>query len=126
MRINQRSPICETEFPRSTSIRREASCKEPHFLAGRRDIYFVIGLLADLIALLGGAGSFKTQAFVVLVGIAVLGVLLFSERIRQKIRNFVSRHLKGLSTIFEKYGSSLRSVCRACSIVKPSAQSRQS
>ena len=55
---------------------------------------FVIGLLAQLIALLGGAGSFKTQAFFVLIAVASLAVLLLSERVRQKIRYLVSRNFK--------------------------------
>ena len=55
---------------------------------------FAIGLLAQLIALLGGTGSFKTQAFVVLLGIAGLAALLLSDRLRQKIQRFVSRHFK--------------------------------
>ena len=55
---------------------------------------FVIGLLAQLIALLGGTGSFKTQAFVVLLGIAGLAALLLSDRLRQRIQRFVSRHFK--------------------------------
>ena len=63
---------------------------------------FVIGLLAQLIALLGGAGSFKTQAFLVLLGIAVLAVLLLSERLRQKIQRLVSRHFKRPQHDFRK------------------------
>lgn len=55
---------------------------------------FVIGILAQLIAALGGAESFRTQAFLVLLGIAGLAVLLLSERFRQKTQRFVSRHLK--------------------------------
>ena len=39
---------------------------------------FSVGLLAQIIAFLGGAGSFKTQAFVVLLGIAGLAALLLS------------------------------------------------
>ena len=53
---------------------------------------FVIGIVAQLIAHLGGPGSFKTQALFVLLGIAVLAVLLLSERFRQKVRYFVSRN----------------------------------
>ena len=53
---------------------------------------FVIGVLAQLIALLGGAGSFKTQAFLVLLAIALLAVLLLSERLRQKIQRVISRN----------------------------------
>ena len=63
---------------------------------------FVIGLLAQLIALLGGAGSFRTQAFLVLLGIACLAVLLLSERLRQKIRRLVSRHFKRPQHDFRK------------------------
>ena len=63
---------------------------------------FVIGLLAQLIALLGGTGSFRTQAFLVLLGIAGLAVLLLSERLRQKIQRFVSRHFKRPQHDFRK------------------------
>ena len=63
---------------------------------------FVIGLLAQLIAFLGGAGSFRTQAFLVLLGIACLAVLLLSERFRQKIQRFVSRHFKRPQHDFRK------------------------
>ena len=63
---------------------------------------FVIGLLAQLIAFLGGAGSFKTQAFLVLLGIAGLAVLLLSERLRQRIQRFVSRHFKRPQHDFRK------------------------
>ena len=55
---------------------------------------FVIGLFAQLIAFLGWAESFKTQAFLALAAVAVLAVLLLSERLRQKIQFFVSRHFK--------------------------------
>jgi putative PEP-CTERM system histidine kinase len=63
---------------------------------------FAIGLLAQLIDRLGGAASFKTQAFVVLLGIAALAVLLFSERFRQKVRYLVSRHFKRPQHDFRK------------------------
>src|SRR5205823_12309025 len=53
---------------------------------------FVIGILAQIVALYGGATSFQTQAFLVLVAIALLAVLLLSEKIRQRIKHFVSRH----------------------------------
>lgn len=54
----------------------------------------VVGVLARFVALLGGAGSFQVQAFVVLLGIAILGVLLVSDRVRQGIQRFVSRHFE--------------------------------
>ena len=63
---------------------------------------FAVGLLAQIIAFLGGAGSFKTQAFVVLLGIAGLAVLLLSERLRQRIHRFVSRHFKRPQHDFRK------------------------
>jgi hypothetical protein len=50
--------------------------------------------LAQVIAHLGGPGNFKTQALFVLLGIAVLAVLLLSERFRQKVRYFVSRNFR--------------------------------
>jgi len=53
---------------------------------------FVIGVLAQIVASYGGATSFQLQAFLVLVAIALLAVFLLSEKIRQRIRRFVSRH----------------------------------
>ena len=53
---------------------------------------FVIGVLAQIVAHYGGAASFQFQAFLVLVAIALLAVFLLSEKIRQRIRRFVSRH----------------------------------
>jgi putative PEP-CTERM system histidine kinase len=62
------------------------------FLAG---IYlFVVGVLAHLVAFLGGASSLQFQAFIVLTAVAVLATLLLSDRIRQRIHQFVSRHFK--------------------------------
>jgi putative PEP-CTERM system histidine kinase len=53
---------------------------------------FVIGVLAQIVARYGGATSFQLQAFLVLVAIALLAVFLLSEKIRQRIKRFVSRH----------------------------------
>lgn len=53
---------------------------------------FVIGVLAQVVAHFGGAASFQFQAFLVLIAIALLAVLLLSEKIRQRIKHFVSRH----------------------------------
>jgi putative PEP-CTERM system histidine kinase len=53
---------------------------------------FVIGVLAQIVAHYGGATSFQLEAFLVLVAIALLAVLLLSEKLRQRIRRFVSRH----------------------------------
>jgi signal transduction histidine kinase len=63
---------------------------------------FFVGVLARAVALLGGAGSFQTQAFLVLAGIAVLGGLLISDRFRQGMQSFVSRHFKRPQHDFRK------------------------
>jgi putative PEP-CTERM system histidine kinase len=55
---------------------------------------FVVGVLAQALAYLGGVEDFQTQAFFVLLGVAVFAVLLFSERLRQRVRNFVGRHFQ--------------------------------
>ncbi len=55
---------------------------------------FVVGVLAQIVARTSWVGNFQLQAFVVLVGIVVLAVLLLSNRVRQNIRLFVSRHFK--------------------------------
>jgi putative PEP-CTERM system histidine kinase len=55
---------------------------------------FVIGVLAQVIAHFGGAASFPIAAFVVLLGMAILAVLLLSDRARQSVQLFVSRHFK--------------------------------
>jgi putative PEP-CTERM system histidine kinase len=53
---------------------------------------FVIGVLAQIVERYGGATSFQLQAFLVLVAIALLALFLLSEKIRQRIKQFVSRH----------------------------------
>ncbi|MEQ1851501.1 MAG: XrtA/PEP-CTERM system histidine kinase PrsK [Chthoniobacteraceae bacterium] len=53
---------------------------------------FVIGVAAQVVGRLGGGVNFQTQAFLVLAGVAVLAVLLLSDRLRQGVRRFVSRH----------------------------------
>src|SRR6184192_830676 len=55
---------------------------------------FIVGVLAQVVARTGGSATFQFQAFVVLLGFALLAVLLLSNRIRQNIRCFVSRHFK--------------------------------
>jgi putative PEP-CTERM system histidine kinase len=68
---------------------------------------FVVGVLAQGVALLGGAGSFQFQAFLVLLGIAVLGILLFSERLRLLAQRFVSRHFQRPQYDFRKVWTSM-------------------
>jgi putative PEP-CTERM system histidine kinase len=55
---------------------------------------FIVGVLAQVVARTGGSATFQFQAFVVLLGFALLAVLLLSNRVRQRIRCFVSRHFK--------------------------------
>jgi len=61
-----------------------------------------VGVLAQIVSLMGGAQSFRVQAFLILVGIAVLAVLLLSDRLRQRIQRFVSRHFKRPQHDFRK------------------------
>jgi putative PEP-CTERM system histidine kinase len=55
---------------------------------------FVVGGLAQIVARFGGAAAFPIAAFVVLLGLAVLAMLLLSERARQSLQLFISRHFK--------------------------------
>jgi putative PEP-CTERM system histidine kinase len=55
---------------------------------------FVVGVLARIVAHFGGAANFPVEAFLVLLGIATLAVLLISDRVRQNVQLFVSRHFK--------------------------------
>src|SRR5581483_6172374 len=55
---------------------------------------FVVGVLAQLVTWTGGWTTFQFQAFVVLLGFALLAILLLSNRVQQKLRCFVSRHFK--------------------------------
>jgi len=55
---------------------------------------FIVGVLAQVVARTGELGTFQFQAFVVLLGFALLAVLSFSNRVRQNIGRFVSRHFK--------------------------------
>jgi putative PEP-CTERM system histidine kinase len=55
---------------------------------------FVVGVLAQIVARFGGAASFPIAAFVVLLGLAILAVLLLSDRARQSLQLFVSRHFR--------------------------------
>jgi putative PEP-CTERM system histidine kinase len=54
----------------------------------------VIGVLAKLIAFLGGDTAFPVKALFVLVALIGLGLLLASDRARFIVRRFVSRHFR--------------------------------
>lgn len=55
---------------------------------------FIVGALAHIAARLGEARNFQAQVLVVLLGMVVLVVLLFSARLRQRVGRFVSRHFQ--------------------------------
>jgi len=55
---------------------------------------FVVGVLAQIVVRFGGAASFPIAAFLVLLGIAILAVLLLSDRARQSLQIFISRHFQ--------------------------------
>jgi len=52
----------------------------------------IVGILANLAKHFGGAESFHFAAFIVLLGMAGLGLLLLSDRLRQRVHGFVHRH----------------------------------
>ena len=55
---------------------------------------FIVGVLAQVARRFGGAESFQLQALIVLLGMAGLGLLLLSDRVRQRVRGFVGRHFR--------------------------------
>jgi putative PEP-CTERM system histidine kinase len=55
---------------------------------------FVVGVLAQLVKRFGGEEIFQFQAIIVLLGIAGLGLLLLSDRVRQSVHLFVARHFR--------------------------------
>jgi len=55
---------------------------------------FVIGVLAQVVAWSGGPGMFQLQALLVLLGVVLLAVLLLSERLRQRVNDFITHHFK--------------------------------
>ena len=63
---------------------------------------FAIGLLAQLVAFLGEGIPFRTQAVLVPLGIVILAVLLFSERLRHRMQRLVSHHFKRPQHDFRK------------------------
>lgn len=63
---------------------------------------FVVGVLAQVVAALGGGEYFQLQALVVLLGIASLAALLLSDRFRQRLQRFISHHFKRPQHDFQK------------------------
>ena len=54
----------------------------------------IVGLLAKLVAFLGGDASFERKAFLVLAALVLLTVLLLSDRVRLHTKRFISRHFQ--------------------------------
>lgn len=53
-----------------------------------------VGVMANLVTRFGGTAAFPLKSFLVLVALVGLTVLLLSNRMRQGVRRFVSRHLR--------------------------------
>ncbi|MGA3007766.1 MAG: XrtA/PEP-CTERM system histidine kinase PrsK, partial [Opitutaceae bacterium] len=54
----------------------------------------IVGVLAKVVAYLGGDAAFAIQAFVCLVSLVLLAILLQSDRVRLHLRLLVSRHFQ--------------------------------
>jgi putative PEP-CTERM system histidine kinase len=54
----------------------------------------IVGVLAKVVAYLGGDAAFALKAFVVLISLVLLAILLQSDRMRLHLRRFVSRHFQ--------------------------------
>ncbi len=54
----------------------------------------IVGVLSRVVTLWGDATAFSFRAFLILAALVGLAVLLLSERFRQRLRRFVSRHLR--------------------------------
>lgn len=63
---------------------------------------FVVGVLAQIVAAMGGVRHFQAQVFLVLMGLAGLAVLLLSDRVRQERRRLISRHFRRPQHDFRK------------------------
>ena len=64
--------------------------------------FLIVGVLAQVVAMLGGIASFPAQALVVLIGLVGLTVLLLSDRFRTSLQRFVSRHFHRAEHDFRK------------------------
>jgi putative PEP-CTERM system histidine kinase len=63
---------------------------------------FIVGVLAQIVAHMGGSGDFQVQAFLVLLAIVLLAVLLLSDRFRQSAQHLLSRHFNRPQYDFRK------------------------
>jgi putative PEP-CTERM system histidine kinase len=55
---------------------------------------FVVGVLAQIVSRFGEARYFQAQALIILLGVSGLAILLLSDRLRERLQRFVSRHFK--------------------------------
>jgi hypothetical protein len=52
----------------------------------------IVGVLAKVVALMGGNSTFPWEAMFILIALVGLTMLLLSERVRHRTRGFISRH----------------------------------
>ncbi|MGL5018830.1 MAG: XrtA/PEP-CTERM system histidine kinase PrsK [Luteolibacter sp.] len=64
--------------------------------------FLIVGVLAQVVKMMGGMASFPAQALVVLLGLVGLTVLLLSDRFRTGLQRFVSRHFQRAEHDFRK------------------------
>jgi putative PEP-CTERM system histidine kinase len=63
---------------------------------------FAVGVLAQVVARMGGSGNFQIQAFLVLIAIVLVAVLLLSDRFSRNVQRLLSRHFKRPEYDFRK------------------------
>src|SRR5438552_9462220 len=87
---------------------------------------FIVGVFAQVAARMGEWEDVQLQAFVVLLGIAILAVLLLSNRLRQRLGRFVSRHFKrpqhDFRQIWTRFTQSMSSVLDEASLCNAAAR----
>lgn len=88
-------------YPSRTLIERSATV----LIAGA--YLFLVGVLAQITAHLGGGGKFQLRALVILIGLAALGVLLLSDHLRKRLRRFISRNFQRPQYDFHKVWTQL-------------------
>lgn len=56
--------------------------------------FFVVGVFAKIVEFFGGDTAFTLKAFIFLVTLVLVTVLALSDRVRQQMRRFMSRHFQ--------------------------------
>ncbi len=64
--------------------------------------FLIVGVVAQATSMLGGVQGFPAQALILLLGLVGLTVLLLSERFRNRLQRFVSRHFHRAEHDFRK------------------------